>query len=69
MTQGRTLQSADLANDRVASLERLPRNLGTVVLSKKVGLDRQGHVGIGMAELTTEEHVVERLDIRRLAQP
>jgi hypothetical protein len=61
LIQERTLQLAHLAHLGVARLERLPRNLAVLALGEEVGIDRQGDIGVGVAELATHEYDVEPL--------
>ena len=68
MQSGRaTLQPAHLAHRGVALLERLPRNLAVLALGEEMGIDRQGDIGVRMAELATHEYDVQPLAMSRLA--
>jgi hypothetical protein len=61
MIQRRASELAYIAHRWIARFERLARDLRMFPLSEQVGVDRQGDVGVGMAELATHEHDIEPL--------
>jgi hypothetical protein len=59
LTQRRPLRPAHFAHGGVARIQRLPGNLPVLALGEEMGIDRQGDVGVGVAELATHEHDIE----------